>query len=251
MGYQQKTINGGNSFTWLTSTLPQVGASLEEQALKAFALPTDAGFLSGDSIVLSIYGADGALEGEYSFLDEGNAATWGLTKTGWYPYEKIINWEATDDDNADNTVIPHGRGVVIMSGEDDTTVTFAGEVLDQSTTITVNGNNAFTWTGNATPVDLTLGDFALPVDAGFLSGDSIVLSTYGADGALEGEYSFLDEGNAATWGLTKTGWYPYEKIINWEATDDDCANDVSVPAGKMTIIMSGEADATLTIPSAL
>ncbi len=247
MGYQNQTV-AGSGFTWSVSTFQQIGKELEAQTLGSFALPTDENFLSGDSIILEVYGTDGALEGSYSFVDEGNAATYGLTSTGWYPLEKMQNWEATDEDLSNDVVIPFGKGVIITSGEADTTLTFAGQVVAEAKSYTVAGSG-FTWIGNATPVDLTLGDFAIPTDEGFLSGDSIILEFYGTDGALEGSYSFVDEGNAATYGLANTGWYPLEKMQNWEATDEDLSNSVQIPSGKMVIITSGEADTTLTLPN--
>ena len=98
----------------------------------------------------------------------------------------------------------------------------------------------------------TLGMFSFPTDQSFSSGDSLVLAIYGTDGALEGDYSFVDEANAKTYSLTKTGWYPLEKMQQWEATDADCANEtVIIPSGKMIIITNGEGDTTLTIPSAI
>ncbi len=250
VGYQNQTLVGNNGVTWAISTFQQIGKTLEAQTLESFGVPTDQSFLSGDSLILEIYGSDGKLEGAYSFVDEANTSTYGLTKTGWYPLEKMQNWEATDDDLANNVVIPFGKGVVITSGESDTSLTFAGQVLGEEVTFDVVGNNGVTWTGNTTPVDLKLGDFAIPVDESFLSGDSLVLEIYGSDGKLEGAYSFVDEANTSTYGLTSTGWYPLEKMQNWEATDDDCANTtVIIPAGKMVIITSGEADTTLTLPN--
>ena len=239
----------GSGITWSLSTFKQIDKDLTAQTLGSFAIPTDQGFLSGDSIVLEIYDETGSLEGSYSFVDTANAGIYSLTKTGWYPFEKILYWEATDDDCANDLVVPFGKGVIITSAEADTSLTFAGQVLEESKTYDVVGGG-ITWTGNSTPVDLTLGDLAIPTDEGFLSGDSIVLEIYDSSGTLEGAYSFVDAGNAGTYGLTKTGWYPFEKILYWEATDDDCANEtVSVPAGKMVIITSAEADTTLTLPN--
>jgi hypothetical protein len=231
------------------SMFKQIDNELEEQTLASFALPTDQSFSSGDSIVLEIYNESGSLDGDYSFVDEENASLYGLTKTGWYPLEKMQNWEATDDDNSDTVVVPFGKGVIITSGEADTTATFAGQVVDEEKTFDVVGGG-ITWTGNATPVSLKLGDMALPTDQAFSSGDSIVLEIYNESGSLDGDYSFVDEENASLYGLTKTGWYPLEKMQNWEATDDDCANEsVTIPSGKMVIITSGEADTTLTLPN--
>ena len=232
------------------STFQEIGKELEAQTLASYALPTDQEFFSGDTIVLEIYNESGSLEGDYSFVDEANTSTYGLTKTGWYPLEKMQNWEATDEDLSNDVVIPFGKGVIITSGEADTTLTFAGQVVAESKSFVIHGNNGITWTGNATPVPLKLGDFALPTDQEFFSGDTIVLEIYNENGSLDGDYSFVDEVNTGTYGLTKTGWYPLEKMQNWEATDDDCANEsVEIPAGKMVIITSGEADTTLTLPN--
>ncbi len=97
----------------------------------------------------------------------------------------------------------------------------------------------------------TLGGFSIPTDQSFMSGDSIVLSIYGTDGSLEGEYSFVDTDNAGNFGLAAPGWYPLAKVSEWEVTDDDLQNAVVIPAGKMVIITSGEADTTLTLPNPL
>ena len=252
VGYQNQTAVGNNGITWALSTFKQCDKALNAQTLASFALPTDQGFGSGDSIVLEIYNEAGTLDGAYSFVDADNAATYGLTKPGWYPLEKMQYWEATDADWSNDVVVPFGKGVIITSGEADANLTFAGEVLDAAPSFDIVGNNGITWTGNATPKNLKLGDFALPTDQGFGSGDSIVLEIYNASGTLDGAYSFVDEGNAATYGLTNTGWYPLEKMQYWEATDADCANNtVNISAGKMVIITSGEADTTLTLPNPL
>ena len=250
VGYQTQTAVG-SGITWALSTFKQIDKELSGQTLGSFALPTDQGFTSGDSIVLEIYNESGSLDGAYSFVDEDNASLYGLTKTGWYPLEKMQNWEATDTDWSNDVVVPFGKGVIITSGEADADLTFAGEVLNAAMSFDVVGGG-ITWTGNATPLNLKLGDLALPTDQGFTSGDSIVLEIYNESGSLDGAYSFVDDDNASLYGLTITGWYPLEKMQNWEATDTDCANEsVTIPAGKLVIITSGEADTTLTLPNPL
>ena len=230
------------------STFKQMDKELAGQTLSTFAIATDEGFGSGDSIVLEIYNEAGTLDGEYSFVDEANASTYGLSETGWYPLSLMQEWTATDDDCANDVVIPYGHGVIITSGEADTTATISGQVVNESKTYDVVGYG-ITWTGNSTPVDLKIGDLALPVNQGFGSGDSIVLEIYNEDGTLDGEYSFVDEANASTYGLSETGWYPLSLMQEWTATDADCVNTtVEIPSGKMVIITSGEADTTLTLP---
>ena len=123
VGYQTQTVVG-SGVTWALSTFKQIDKDFSAQTLASFAIPTDQGFFSGDSIVLEIYDETGSLEGSYSFVDEANAAGYGLSYTGWYPLEKMQNWEATDDDCANATVqIPAGKMVIIVSGEADTTLT--------------------------------------------------------------------------------------------------------------------------------
>ena len=123
VGYQTQTAVGNNGITWALSTFKQIGKELSAQTLASFALPTDQGFTSGDSIILEIYDETGSLEGTYSFVDDDNVATYGFTTPGWYPLEKMQNWEATDEDLSNDVVVPFGKGVIITSGETDTTLT--------------------------------------------------------------------------------------------------------------------------------
>ena len=97
----------------------------------------------------------------------------------------------------------------------------------------------------------TLASFSIPTDQGFLSGDSIMLEIYDETGSQTGAYSFADEANASLYGLSAPGWYPLEAMQYWTVTDEDCANDVTIPSGKMVVITSFEADTTLTLPSPL
>ncbi len=248
VGYQDIAMTGHNGITWALSTFQDMSKTLEKQTIGSFMVPTDQGFGSGDTIVLEIYGSNGSLQGAYSFCDTGCCDMYGLTKPGWYPLEKMQLWSATDDDFANETVLPFGLGAIITSGEEDSNITFAGQVLGEKSYV-VNGGNGITWTGNATPKDLKLGDLALPTDQGFGSGDTIVLEIYGTDGTLQGAYSFCDTGCCEMYGLANPGWYPLEMMQLWSATDDDLANEkVTIKAGQMVIITSGEADTTLTLP---
>lgn len=247
VGYQNHTLLGNGGINWMVATLQDMKNTLEEQTLGSFLIPTDESFMSGDSIILEIYGTDGKLKGEYSFCDEVNCGNYGLTNPGWYPYGKMMYWEATDDDLSNDIIVPFGSGVIITSSEANTKVTFAGQVLGEKT-YALLGNGGINWVGNATPVDLELGDLGIPTDESFMSGDSIILEIYGTDGKLKGEYSFCDEVNCGNYGLTNPGWYPYEKMMYWEATDDDLCNTVPLASGQLVIITSSEADTTLTLP---
>ena len=132
VGYQKLTVVGGGGITWAVSTLKQIDNTLANQTLGSFVVPTDQGFLSGDSIILEIYDETGTLEGAYSFVDEANTSTYGLTDTGWYPLEKMQQWEATDADLSNDVPVAAGKMVVITSGEADTTLTLPNPMAAQN-----------------------------------------------------------------------------------------------------------------------
>jgi hypothetical protein len=254
VGYQQQKLVGGTSFNWLISTFQQVGKELEAQTVGSFAIPTDAGFMSSDSVFMEVYGTDGSLQAQYAFVDEANIANFGLTVPGWYDYATISNWDpVTDEDCKNNEILPFGTGVIITSGEDDSVVTFSGQVYEGEQSYTLVGGTSFNWTGNSTPIDLYLKDFAIPTDSCFMSSDSLFMEVYGTDGSLKAQYAFVDEANMANFGLTVPGWYDYATISNWDpVTDEDCKNEtVKINAGQMVIITNGEADTTLTLPNVL
>ena len=212
-------------------------------------MPTDQNFSSGSSIEMAVYDSDGSLASRYYFVDNLNASILGLSKAGWYDADAVFGWYATDADLADNEIIPFGYGVIITSGEADVPMTFSGQVVAEEKSYKINGNNGITWTGNATPTEITLGDMAIPTDQNFSSGSSIELAIYGADGALASRYYFVDELNSSILGLTTPGWYDADAVFGWYATDADLKNSVKIPAGQMVIITSGEADTTLTLPN--
>ena len=129
VGYQTQTVTGNNGFTWALSTFQEIGKELSSQTLGSFSIPTDSGFGSGDTIVLEIYNESGSLDGAYSFVDADNCSIYSLSAPGWYPLEKMQNWEATDADCANTSVvIPAGKMVLISSGEADTTLTLPNPV---------------------------------------------------------------------------------------------------------------------------
>ena len=184
-------------------------------------------------------GNNGKLVGAYSFVDEVNCATYGLTNPGWYPLELMQQWTATDADLSNGVKLPFGTGAVITSGEADSTLTFAGQVLGEKT-YKIWGGNYVSWVGNATPIKLWLKDFAIPTDQMFGSGDSIKLEIWGNNGKLVGAYSFVDETNCATYGLINPGWYPLELMQQWLATDNDLMYDKgSMDAGQIVVITRG------------
>ena len=123
VGYQNQTLLGNGGINWMVATIQDMKNTLEEQTIGSFVIPTDQMFGSGDSIVLEIWGTDGTLQGSYSFVDENNCGTYSLTNPGWYPFDKMWEWSATDDDLSNDIPVVSGQMVIINNAEADTTLT--------------------------------------------------------------------------------------------------------------------------------
>ena len=193
---------------------------------------------------MTTFNSEGQNEGIYYYLDEITCVDFGCDP-GWYTADSIDNWDPV---SADNTIVPFGSGVQIGS-DCGATITFAGEVVAEKTDLEVVDSNAggYTWTGNVSPIDLTLKDFAItPPEGGLWSYGSIVLTTFNAEGQNEGIYYYLDDITCVDFGCDP-GWYTAESIDNWDPVS---AGDVVIKAGEMFQIGS-DCGATITIPSAL
>ena len=163
---------------------------------------------------------------------------------GWYTKESVDNWTPV---SAAGVIIAFGEGVQILS-DCGAEVCFAGEVMGAKD-FTVNDTTVggCTTTGNASPVDLTLKDFAItPPEGGLAGPGSIWLTTFNTLGQVSGDYCYLDEMNAGMMGADP-GWYTKESVDNWTP---ESAGNVEIKAGEMFQILS-DCGATITVPSAL
>lgn len=249
-------MNGNNSINWVVSTFQQVGKTLEGQTVSSFQIPDDRNFMGSDSIVLEMYNNTGSCEKRFYFLDKTTAELEEVSKTGWYNADAYdVNGGFTDDDYCGDETIPYGCGVIITSSERDSDLTFSGQVVSTDTkTISFDlyGNNRINWTGNMTPVSISLKDLAIPTNLGFQGSDTIQLEVYGIKGSCERRYYFLDEGTAELEDVSDPGWYDADAYdTNGGYTNEDLCNDETLDPGQMVIITSSEQDTTLTIPTAL
>ena len=247
VGYQNVTINdttaGGCSS--VLCTIPTVGATLSATTLSDFQItPPDGGLSSELSVWLMTFDTAGQVNGDYCYLDETSAGMMGVDP-GWYTKTSVEGWAP---ESADAVVVPFGSGVQILS-DCGATVTFAGEVVAEDKSFAINDTSAggCTTTGNCSPVDLTLGDFAItPPDGGLSSELSVWLMTFDTAGQVNGDYCYLDETSAGMMGVDP-GWYSKTSVEGWAP---ESAGDVDVGAGEMFQILS-DCGASITVPSAL
>ena len=247
VGYQTKTVNGeaAGGYTWALTTMPSVGVGLEELTLSSWQVTPPAGGLWSEvSVYVNTFDTAGQIAGAYVYLDEVQSVTFGV-EPGWYTYESVSAWAP---ESAGDVVIPFGTGVQIGS-DCGATVTFAGEVLGEDKSFDINDEDAggYTWTGNCSPVDLTLADFAItPPSGGLWSEVSVYVNTFDTAGQIAGAYVYLDEVQCATFGV-EPGWYTYESVSAWAP---ESAGAVTIEAGEMFQIGS-DCGAVITVPSAL
>ena len=205
--------------------------------------PPEGGLTGATSIWLMTFDTVGQVDGDFCYLDEMNAGMMGA-EPGWYTKESVDNWTP---ESAGGVVIPFGHGVQILS-DCGAIVTFAGEVVG-SKDFAINDSAAggCTTTGNASPLDLTMKDFAItPPEGGLTGATSVWLMTFDSVGQVNGDYCYLDEMNAGMMGA-EPGWYTKESVDNWTP---ESAGNVEIKAGEMFQILS-DCGATITVPSAI
>ena len=247
VGYQNKTVNSEavGGYTWTLATMPSVGVELDALTLSSWKItPPAGGLVSEYSVLLTVFDTAGQIDNSYVYLDEVQGTMFGV-EPGWYTFDSVALWAP---ESAADVVIPFGEGVQIGS-DCGATVTFAGEVVNTAKSFDINGEAAggFTWTGNCTPVDLTLADFAItPPAGGLVSEYSVLLTTFDTAGQIDNSYVYLDEVQGNMFGV-EPGWYTFDSVALWTP---ESAGDVVIEAGEMFQIGS-DCGAVITVPSAL
>jgi hypothetical protein len=246
VGYQNKTIadSTAGGYTWILSTLPSVGVAEDQLTLGSWVVTAPEGGLTSElSVRMNTFNTEGQIEGDYVYVDDFQASMYGW-EAGWYTFDSIVNFMP---ESANNVIVPYGIGVQIGS-DCGAIVTFAGQVAgERSYTINDSAAGGYTWTGNSTPINLTLKDFAItPPEGGLTSELSIRMNTFNAGGQIEGDFVYVDDFQASMYGW-EAGWYTFESIVNFMP---ESVGDVPVASGEMFQIGS-DCGATITVPSAL
>ena len=155
-------------------------------------------------------------------------------------------WFALDDEELEtplnNTVVPFAKGFCAYSGYDNVAIRFAGEVPQVATSVAL-ANSEYTWMGNASVANLTLGQIVPNANfAGFE--DNIQFCDAAGDWEDQLTYvsaAFIEENEIEG---VNPGWF---------ALDDEeletPLNSTPVAAGKAFCAYSGYDGVAITIPS--
>ena len=245
VGYQNKGLKGGAAFNLTVATFQTVGKGKSAMTLGDIKPSAD---WAGGSDEILILSNNGAVKSRYTYMNATDAAEWGFTE-GWYLTDDYLD-DTLDltELNKNSTVLPMGNGVVALVGSSATTLTYAGEVVDEDQPLTLKGAAAFNVTGNISPTDITLGDIVPSADWAGGSDEILFLAD---NGAVAARYTYMNATDAAEWGFTP-GWYLTDDYLDdtLDLTELN-KNSTALKAGDAFVALVDSAATTLTIPSAL
>ncbi len=255
VGYQDKTITPNTMNIACATFLPTDKAG--ENAVLGDIKVNENFVVAEDS--LQLLNGNGGTLAMYTYCDAITAAEYaefGLQE-GWYDYFELAeywDWESPLTYTLKNNVkIPFGTMFILQSGREGSGLIYSGSVLDEDKEFLIVPDT-MNMLGNATPVDLNLGDIL--VNEKFVVAEDSIQFLNGNGGTLA-MYTYCDATTAAEYaefGLQE-GWYDYFELAeywDWESPlTYTQKNDVDVPAGCGFILQSGNEGSGIIIPAAL
>ena len=243
VGYQAKELAYGlNDF--VVQTFLPMGKTVATTKLGDISVTEDWDALNGDYIATLT--PEGANSAEYTYLIKAYAEALGGDVAGWYIAEEVNDGDVSTSGCQNDVVLPYAQGFLAYNNS-GAKLQFAGEVVAGDTELaTALGMNAFS--GNASPVDITLADLTVSDDWDALNGDYIATLT--PEGANSAEYTYLIKAYAEALGGDVAGWYIAEEVNDGDVSVSGCQNDVVISAGQALLIYQNSG-ATVTLPSAL
>ena len=255
VGYQNKAVEGG-VYNMNVGTFLAIGKAKADMTFGDISASRDFEFAANNLMTLT---PDGGRTGDViTYLTAEEAAEYCQDlKPGWYDLTYVNNdwdWESPipAEYSFNNKKLPFGT-MVIIQGNDGATINYAGEVLGENHQFTIIGGQ-YNMIGNATPVDLVLGDISASRDFEFAANNVMTLTSEG--GRTGDVVTYLTAEEAAEYCKDlKPGWYDLTYVNNdwdWESVipDDYCFNKMPIPAG-YGFIAQGNDGATIEIPSPL
>ena len=251
VGYQNKSLaTGSNAFVCQT-ILPMNTAA--EAVTLGDILPTDgADGWAYDTDFLATLKPNGNKNASYGYLSPYWANKYFEDEqAGWYDLSVCQDEEFDGATKKNSTVIPFGTGVLVYTSGSGVTVTFAGEVKDEEVALGLaTGSNSFV--GNASPVDLTLGDLLPTGGADGWAYDTDFLATLKPNGNKDASYGYLSPYWANKYFEDEqAGWYYLSVCQDEEFDGATKKNDVQIPAGQAFLVYTAGSGIELVVPSPL
>ena len=157
---------------------------------------------------------------------------------GWYDYDD----EECENCLNDTVELFFGQAFTAYTESDDVELLYFGEVKQDD--FDIETPSGYTDMGNASPVDLTIGDFV--PNANFACGEDTV--EIFEDGDTAYFLTYYSQAFITRYHMTcDPGWYDYD--------DEECENclndDVTILAGQGFTVYTESDDVTVTVPTAI
>ena len=241
VGYQAKELAYGlNDF--VVQTFLPMGKTVATTKLGDISVTEEWDPLGDFIATLQV---SGDVDTGYTYLIKAYAEALGGDVAGWYKSEEVDAGDVSVSGVQDDVVLPYTQGFLAFNNS-GAKLQFAGEVVAGDTELaTALGLNAFS--GNASPVDITLADLTVSDDWDPL-GDYI--ATLQPSGDVDKGYTYLIKAYAEALGGDVAGWYLSEEVDGGDVSVSGVQNDVVISAGQALLIFQNSG-ATITLPSAL
>ena len=253
MGYQSKTLVG--NFNWLCNTFVKCAGGTESVTLGDISVDTD---IWSDSNI-AILDDGGSVKRYYH---EGLTRTVSETYVYWPKASRttagVAGWYLYDDGDAEYPMngkqIPLGQAycVTCVGGEEGVTITFNGQVYDN--TVPYNMVLNFNWLGNCAPTSIKMSE--ITVDTDLWSDSNIAILDDGGSvkryyheglGRMVSEtYVYWPKASRTTAGVA--GWYLYD---DGDAEYPMNGKEIEAADSFCVTCVGGEEGVTVTLPSAL
>ena len=251
MGYQTKETSHGQ-FCSLVATFVPTGTDGSTMKLGDIK-PANTTWDGSTLFFLNQYGgtdkfdheAYGNVKKQFYYLNAEEADEFKCAE-GWYHVSDEMSEYPMND-----LTVPYGQAFMFDAKDAGATLMFSGQVKNGARISTIHGQ--FNFTGNVTPVALTLGDFTCE-NTTWDGSTLFFLNQYGgtdkfdheAYGNVKKQFYYLNTTEADDFDCDP-GWYH----VTDELSEYPMNSVINIPAGAGFMIDAKDAGATLIVPAVL
>ena len=232
-------------FNFTCSTFKTIGKELTQMTLGD--IKPNSSWVGGADMLKTLT-QGGGIDKTYTYMNAADAKEWGFTE-GWYYIDEYLDDQLDLTDRCHNSdIIPFAQCFAVNVGSPATKLVYAGEVHGEDQPLSLTGNMKFNFVGNASPVNLTLGD--IRPNANWVGGADM-LKTLTQGGGIDKTYTYMNAKDAEDWGFTE-GWYYIDEYLDDQLDlSDKNRNSTPIPAGQGFAVNVGSPATSVIIPTAL
>jgi len=239
VGYQNIPLTQ-NGFTATCATFAPIGMTDGNMTLGDIKANEN---FSAFEDSIQLLDSNGNVTMQATYVSQADLELWDM----WPGYE--VGWYNSADEELElgtlnDTVLPFGTSMTVYTSYSGVTLLYAGEVIQNDVVLPLV-SNGFTPVGNASPVDLTLGDIV--PNANFAAFEDSV-QMLDSNGNVTMQATYVSQADLELWDM----WPGYE--VGWYNSADEelelgTLNDTVMVAGQGMTAYTSYSDVTITIPN--